>query len=95
MKIGNLYVLSEYYRTYDNPSSDVFMFLYVETVKNLIHPNKAFQRYHLRNLTTGELLTMNEVESVFDPIAPVSAPCALPNSFPDSPDPYPRSLAVK
>lgn len=94
MKIGNLYVLSENYRSMDNPSSDVFMLVNVETVERsscLV----TFHRYHIKNLNTGELLVMNECESVFDPIAPVSAPCALPDSFPDSPDPYPRSLAVK
>ena len=92
MKTGNLYVLSENYRSMDNPSSDVFMLVNVETVKRQKGVNpKDFQRYHLRNLNTGELLIMNECQSVFDPIAPESAPRALPDSFPDSPDPYPRS----
>ena len=93
MKTGNLYVLSENYRSMDNPSSDVFMLVNVETVKRQKGVNpKDFQRYHLRNLNTGELLIMNECQSVFDPIAPESAPRALPDSFPDSPRPLPKVL---
>jgi len=92
MKIGNLYVLSENYRSMDNPTSDVFMLVDVKTIKRQLGVNpKAFQRYSIKNLNTGELLTMNSCESVFSPLSPVSAPITSPRPLPDSPNPFPRS----
>ena len=73
MRVGNLYVLSENYRSMDNPTSDVFMLVDVKTIKRQLGVNpKAFQRYRLKNLNTGELLIMNSCESVFAPLSPVS-----------------------
>ena len=89
MQVGSLYVINDGFVD----DSDVFILTRLENKP----PEKGVNPKWLpigffRNLATGELLRINHPESVFVPIAPESAPCALPNSFPDSPEPLPKVL---
>ena len=66
MKVGNLYVVADYYF---NDESDVFILMRLENKP----PEKGVNRNWLpigffRNLTTGESLRINHPESVFVPI---------------------------
>ena len=91
MIVGNLYTVAVAYGFDDE--SDVFILTRLENKP----PEKGVNQKWLpigffRNLTTGEELKINHPESVFVSFAPVSAPCALPNSIPDSPEPFPKVL---
>lgn len=70
MTIGELYVINESYADPFGFESDLFILIGMEELTNAVrddHPR--YYRYRFKNLNTGEFVTFNHAETVFQPLS--------------------------